>query len=148
MLLGKVLPYKGFRATVCAPDAYWRLVLIEIAQQFRDVTTLMQDTQNIDMVGALHVQDRIREVLQHSSAQPGNTELVAVARRTDTRVPSDQAVGGLQRVDQIRRGLRRSLVKVVVDRVLDIMYSLIARDDRLDRHPVRRCRMRARRPSK
>jgi hypothetical protein len=99
------------------------------------------------MVGALHVQDRIREVLQRSSAQPGNIQLVAVTRRTDPRVPSDQALDGLQRVDQIRRGLRRSLVEVVVDRVLDIMDSLIARDDRLD-HPVRRCRMRARRPSK
>jgi hypothetical protein len=63
---------------------YWLLVLIEIAQQFRDVTTLIRDTQNIDMVGALHVQNRIREVLQRPS--PGDIELVAVARRTDARV--------------------------------------------------------------
>jgi hypothetical protein len=41
------------------------------AQQFRDLTTLMEDTQNIDMAGALHVQDRIREVRQRSPANAG-----------------------------------------------------------------------------
>lgn len=97
MLLATVLPYKEFRATAAVLTHIGALVLIEIAQQCPDVTTLMQDTQTIDMVGAPHVEDRIREVVQRSSAQPGNTEPLAVARRTDTRVASDRAVGGLQR---------------------------------------------------
>jgi len=89
----------------------------------------MQDAPNVDDTGLFEIEDQTGESGGWPSAQPGHIELMRIARRAGTRVPSDMEVGTLEFVNEAEGGIFRALFQIVRDDVFDVAVRLISRDD-------------------
>lgn len=60
----------------------------------------VEHTPDIDVIISLNVEDEIGIAPQDAAAQPWKAELIGVPKRSGGRVVGDEAVRGLQRVDE------------------------------------------------
>lgn len=122
----------------------------------RNVALPVQHTPDVDVVGALDVEDQIGIPGQRPRAQAWKVQLVGVARRARARMAAYVRIGSLQGTDEAQRCSPGIFRQVVCERILDVPMGLLARDNGPGPHGWRRVlpvtlagpRTRSRKPSK
>lgn len=105
--------------------------LFRLPHPLWDVALTVQHAPDIDVIGALNVEDKVRISLDRPEAQAAQVQFVGVPRRTGGRMAADTSVGAFQAGDEAERRPRGSFTQVVRDYVLGVSSGTIARNNRL-----------------
>lgn len=122
------------------------LIFVWIVEPSRHVSTRIKDAPYINVVISFDIEDKPRKAGKPPMSQTRQIQLMRVARRADTGILSDRAVGRFERLDEVECEVRSTLPRIIVDGARHVVMGLLARNDPLFRHIVPRAR--ARSPSK
>jgi len=107
----------------------------------------VQDTPNINMTWAFNIKHLVWIAPQRPMAQAGKLQFMRVTRRSRSRMPGYPGIGVFQRINESKRGLRGMFVQIIGQRIIDVLLSLGAQDNRRV-HQRRTSRIRARKDAK
>ena len=110
----------------------------------RNVPRRMQDPPDVDVRISLNVENQIRKPPRDRRAQTGKIQLTLITGRTACGVLGHTAEGFFQRVDEGQGNRRSRLGERVLDGLVDIAPSPLAKDDRFPGHPWLAWRTRSR----
>ena len=108
----------------------------------------VEHTPDINVFVSLDVKDEVGIASQHAAAQTWKTKLIGVPRRAGDRMVGNEAVRGLQRVDETDGNIGSGFANVVVNCRFDVSSRQFARLDGLLAHLLLVWRTRFLRPLK
>ena len=105
----------------------------------RNVTLALQQTPDVDGLGAFEVKKQVGEARRRPDPQTRQVQLVCIARRPRSRPATKLRESLLDCLDEAQRHLRSAFRAAEVDGLADIAAGCLSRNDSLGFHRTARC---------